>query len=214
MKKTGLLALCLISVTLLFGQMTKKELKKEIKAKASKEAKKEAKKYRKIGWDVAPGSLSLEKMFQVSFERQLDRDEKGNPIYIFADGNQVAESKTAGEMAALEFAKLSLAGLIQTNVSSLVSANIANAQLSREEAASTGDIVQSAKNMIAVELGYIDPSFKIYRNVGAKNIEVQVRVFYDRRQAMDIAKKIVRKELKEKLKLNEEKLEKIMGIAD
>jgi len=31
---------------------------------------------------------------------------------------------------------------------------------------------------------------------------------------MDIAKKIVRKELKEKLKLNEEKLEKIMGINE
>lgn len=214
MKKSILLAVFLFSVGMSFGQMTKKELKKEIKAKASKEAKKEAKKYSKLGWEVAPGSLPLERQFQTSFERQLDRDEKGNPIYIFADGNQVAESKTAGEMAALEFAKLSLAGLIQTSVSSLVSANIGNAQLSREEAASTGDIVQSAKNMIAVELGYIDPSFKIYRNVGDKNIEVQVRVFYDRRQSMEIAKKVVRKELKEKLKLNEEKLEKIMGISE
>jgi len=215
MKKVLLLSICLLTAaTMSFGQMTKKELKKEIKAKASKEAQREAKKYRKMGWDVAPGSLPLEKMFQESFERQLDRDEKGNRIYLYADGNQVAESKTAGEMAALEFAKLNLAGEIQTSVSSLVSANIGNAQLSREEAASTGDIVQSAKNMIATELGFIDPAFKIYRNVGDKNIEVQVRVFYDRRQSMDIAKKIVRKELKEKLKLNEEKLEKIMGINE
>ncbi|MDO9580030.1 MAG: hypothetical protein Q7J06_05620 [Bacteroidales bacterium] len=59
-----------------------------------------------------------------------------------------------------------MAGLIQTNMSSLISANIGNAQLSTQEAASVTEIVQSAKNMIAMELGYVDPSFKLFRNIG------------------------------------------------
>jgi hypothetical protein len=105
-----------------------------------------------------------------------------------------------------------LAGLISSDINSLVTANIGNAQLTREEAASVGDIVQSAKNIIATELGYIDPVFKIFRNVGTDNIEVMVRVFYDKRQSMDIAKRVVKKELNEKLKLNEAQLEKLMGI--
>jgi hypothetical protein len=212
MKKLLLLVIGLFLMTASNAQMTKKELNKEIKTRASRDARKEAKKFAKMGWQVAPGSLPLERLFQSSFEKQLDKDVKGLPIYIFADGNQVGQNRTVAEMAALEFAKLQLAGLISSDINSLVTANIGNAQLTREEAASVGDIVQSAKNIIATELGYIDPVFKIFRNVGTDNIEVMVRVFYDKRQSMDIAKRVVKKELNEKLKLNEAQLEKLMGI--
>jgi hypothetical protein len=37
-----------------------------------------------------------------------------------------------------------------------------------------------------------------------------VRLFYDIKQSMEVAKKVIRNELKTKLKLNEEKLEKLM----
>jgi hypothetical protein len=66
--------------------------------------------------------------------------------------------------------------------------------------------------MIAMELGYVDPSFKLFRNIGKDKIEVQVRLFYDTKQSLEIAKKVVRQELKDKLKLNDEKLEKLMVI--
>ncbi len=180
--------------------------------KASRGAKKEAKKFKKEGWYVAPGSLPMELLLQKSWDRQLEVDEKGLQVFFYADGNQVGQNTTTAEMAALEFAKLSLAGQIQTNVSSLVNANLANSQLTRDEAASVNSIVQSAKNIIATELGFIDPAFKMYRKVGSENIEVQVRVFYDRRQSLQIAKKIVQKELKEKLQVNEQQLDKLMGL--
>ena len=115
-------------------------------------------------------------------------------------------------MQAIEMGKLQLAGLIETNINSLISANIGNAQLSTKDAASVTEIVQSAKNLIVMELGYVDPFFKIYRDLKDNKVEVQIRLFYDKTQSMEIAKKVVRKELKEKLKLNEEKLEKLMGI--
>ncbi|MFY8020921.1 MAG: hypothetical protein ACOVP1_06980 [Bacteroidia bacterium] len=185
---------------------------KKSNPKASRGAKKEAKKFKKEGWYVAPGSLPMELLLQKSWDRQLEVDDKGLQVFFYADGNQVGQNTTTAEMAALEFAKLSLAGQIQTNVSSLVNANLANSQLTREEAASVNSIVQSAKNIIATELGFIDPAFKMYRKVGSENIEVQVRVFYDRRQSIQIAKKIVQKELKEKLQVNEQQLDKLMGL--
>lgn len=215
MKKILLLVLIagivLPSVTL-FAQQTEKQLKKEIKDRAIKEARKEAKKMKREGWYVPPGSLPLDKIIENAWMKQYAEDENGNPLYITADGNAVAESKTAGEMQAIEMGKLQLAGLIETNVSSLISGNIGNAQLSTEDAASVTEIVQSSKNIIATQLGYVNPFFKLHKNIGKDKIEVQVRLFYDVRQSLEIAKKVVRQEIKDKLKVNEEQLEKLMGL--
>lgn len=219
--RTNIFSLQTISVTMLAlmlcfttlsGQTTDKEITKAIKSKALKEARKEAKKLSKDGWKVNPGALPMEKILQNSWEKQYAEDEKGQPVYLTADGNGVAESKSVAEMQAVELGKLQLAGLIETNINSLVSANLGNAQLSKDEAASVTEIVQSAKNLIQVELGYVNPAYKIYREVGEKNIECQVKLFYDRKQSMDIAKKVVRKELKDKLKVNEAQLDKLIGL--
>ncbi len=215
MKKTPLVLLlisCMMLTTTITAQTSDKDLKKEIKQKAVREARKEAKRMKKDGWYVPPGSLPLDKILENAWMKQYAEDENGNPQYITADGNAVAESKTAGEMQAIEMGKLQLAGLIETNVSSLVSGNIGNAQLSTEDAASVTEIVQSSKNIIATQLGYVNPFFKIYKNIGKDKIEISVRLFYDVKQSLEIAKKIVRTELKEKLKINEEKLEKLTGI--
>jgi hypothetical protein len=211
MKKFLLIILCFLIAGIAVSQQTTKELRKELKDKAIKEARKEARNMEKDGWTVAPGSIPLSKVLENTWMKQVAEDENGNVRYIYADGNAVAQTKSAAEMQALELGKLQLAGLIQTNMSSLISANIGNAQLSTQDAASVTEIVQSAKNIIAMELGYVDPSFKLYKNIGKDKIEVQVRLFYDTKQALDIAKKIVRQEVKDKLKLNEEKLEKLMG---
>jgi hypothetical protein len=212
MKKFFLLILsCLVAGTAI-SQQSSRDLKAELKDKAIKEARKEAKKMEKDGWTVAPGSIPLAKVLENTWIKQVTEDDNGNVRYIYADGNAVAETKSAAELQAIEFGKLQLAGLIQTNMSSLISANIGNAQLSTQEATSVTEIVQSAKNMIAMELGYVDPSFKLFRNIGKDKIEVQVRLFYDTKQSLEIAKKVVRQELKDKLKLNDEKLEKLIGI--
>jgi len=180
--------------------------------KAIREARKEAKRMKRDGWYVPPGSLPLDKIIENAWMRQYAEDDNGNPLYITADGNAVAESKTAGEMQAIEMGKLQLAGLIETNVSSLISGNIGNAQLSTEDAASVTEIVQSSKNIIATQLGYVNPFFKLHKDIGKDKIEVQVRLFYDVRQSLEIAKKVVRQEIKDKLKVNEQQLEKLMGL--
>ncbi|MEI7492457.1 MAG: hypothetical protein WCK92_13740 [Bacteroidota bacterium] len=211
MKKNLLLFLCMIcAASLVFSQKTDKEMKKELKEKATKEAQKQAKQYAKDGWRVYPGSLPMDKLIEQSWMKQVSEDENGKPKYITADGNGVAESKSAAEAQAIELGKLQLAGLIETNIASIINGNLANSQASTQEATSVTEIVQSSKNVIAQQLGYVDPAFKIYRDLKEKKVEVQVRLFYETAQSLVIAKKAIKKELKEKLKKTDEEVNKLI----
>jgi hypothetical protein len=212
MKKLLLIFISCFTVAYASSQQAAPGLNSTLAEKASKEATKEAKKMQKDGWSVAPGSVALDKIIQNAWMKQLMVDDNGNPRYIYADGNAVAETKSAAEMQAMELGKLQLAGMLQSKVNSLISANVGNAQLSTQEAATVTEVVLSAKNQIAVELGYVDPTFKLFRNIGKDKVEVQVRLFYDTKQSMEKAVKIIRKELQTKMKLNSETLDKL--IAD
>ena len=196
-----------------FAQKTDKEIKSDIADRAIKAARKEAKKLKKEGWDVVPGSLPLEKILVMSMMKSDEETAQGGKKYIYADGNGVGETKTAAEMQALTVAKLALASQVESNVNALVSANLANQQLNNEDAASITQTIANSKELISAQLGYVEPAFKIYRiPANPKNTEVQMRIFYDVEQSLQIAKKVIQKELKEKLKVNEEQLNKMMGI--
>ena len=173
MKKIITLTVCaMFMVTAAFAQQTEKELKKELQDKAIKEAKKEAKTLSKQGWKTMPGELPMSKMIEDSWMKKVAEDENGNPKYINADGNGVAETKTVAEAQAIEFAKFQLAGTIESNIASIVKGNLANAQESTQEATSITELVMSSKNIIAQQLGYINPAFKLYRDLKDKTIEV------------------------------------------
>jgi hypothetical protein len=160
-----------------------------------------------------PGELPMDKMIEQAWMKQLAEDENGIPKYITADGNAVAETKSAAEAQALEFAKLQLAGTLESNVASIVKGNLANVQESTADATSVTEIVQSSKNVIAQQMGYVNPAVKLYRDLKDKKIEVQIRVFYEAEQSLVIAKKAVRKELKDKLKKTDEELDKLLQDA-
>ncbi len=180
--------------------------------RAMKQARKEARKMKKDGWDVAPGSLPIDKALERSWAMQLDFDEEGKKKFLDADGNAVAESKSAADLQALELAKLNLAGQIETQVAALVEASVANQQLSREEAASVTKVVAGSKNMIKNVINEVDPVYKVYRDVGRKNVEVQLKIFYDRENAMNGAKKVLRNKLAEETNIIHEKLDNILDL--
>ena len=205
------LALIFLFSVSLFAQQTEKDLKKDIRTKAVKEARKEAKKFKKDGYYVAPGALPMEKQLESAWMRQYESDEKGNPKYIVATGNSVAETQTAAKLQANETAKLELAGQISTNIAALIENSIANQQLNTEEAASVTKTVAASKNIIAQELGRVVPLVEMYKKIG-KNIESNVRLAYDAETAFDIAKKTIRKSLEEETKIAHEKLEKLMDF--
>lgn len=211
MKKVYMLVLAALFITsLAFAQKTEKELKKEVNEKAIKEARKEAKNLSKEGWKTNPGSMPMDKMVEDSWLKQAQTDEAGQPIYIIADGNAIAETKSVAEAQAIEFAKLQLAGSMESNIASIVKGNLANVQESTQDATSVTEIIQSSKNIIAQQFGYVNPNFKMYRDLKDKKVEVQVRIFYELKQSLAIAKKTIRKELKEKLKKTDEQVDKLL----
>ena len=219
MKKTILLLTSLFFIFALFApsdsfaQKTKKQIKKEIKAKAVKSARKEAKRLRKKEkWITFPGSLPLDKMLEKSYMKQYEEDEDGNPLYINADGNSVAGTKGAASLAAVEKAKIDLAGQVETRMAALITTNIANAQLTSVDAESVDEIQASAKNIIAMKLTNVDPVVKMYRKVKRDKVEVQVKLFYNMNEADRQAKQAIKKVMKDKLKDNEAELKKLMGM--
>lgn len=189
-----------------------KDALSSLEEKAIKLARKQAKKYKKEGWQVSAGALPMDKALENSWKKQYITDENGDPRYITADGNAIGGNRNASEAQAIDMAKFQLAGLLETRISGLVSQNIANTELKDEEAESVSELVQNSKNIIAQELGYVNPYFKMFRRLKNGNVEVSVKIFYDSKQSLKIAKRRVKKELRDKLKSNEEDLRKLMGM--
>jgi predicted neutral ceramidase superfamily lipid hydrolase len=219
----GMLMAC-FSLSVVHAQMSKSEYNQETKRTAKevkkaekkltsrtlKSAKKEAKKLARQGYTVAPGAVPLEKQLENAWVKTMEQDDKtAYPKYVVANGNAVGETITAAKLQANEVAKFELAGTISTNVAALIEGNIANAQLDNREAASVTEVTGAIKNLIVQEIGRVIQLLEIYRKIG-KNVEVNVRIAYNGEMAVEAAKKVIRTELKDRIKLQHEKLEKLM----
>jgi len=192
------------------AQTTSKDSKKDLNKKSMKMARKEAKKKTKDGYFVAPGALPMDKQLEKAFIKQNMEDDKGYPKYIVASGNSVAGTQTAAKIQAMETAKLTLAGTISTDVAALIENNIANEQLTREEAATVTRTVAASKNIIAQELGRVIPLTEMYKNIGSDNIQCDLQIAYDSKTAMDMAKKVIREQLSDKSDELQDNLDKLM----
>jgi hypothetical protein len=209
----------------------RKELRKKIKEKALKKARKEAKRLEKEeGWRVFPGDRPLDKMLQDSwmkqYEMKLNNDMSETNAYIWATGNGVSKTKSAGKMQAMELAKVELAGQLKTHVAALTTSNIANAQLSGVDAETEQSIIQSAKSITSATLTQVKPTVVLYRTkiprkelklnnrqqLTPGTVEVQVMLFYDLYQADIQTREAIKQELKDKLKDNEAELKKLMDL--
>ena len=211
----------ILAITLIFvasaimpvmSQSTAKESEKDLGKRSMKMARKDARKKTKEGFYVAPGALPMDKQLEKAFIKQNMEDDKGYPKYIVASGNSVAGTQTAAKIQATETAKLTLAGTISTNVAALIENNIANQQLTREEAATVTKTVAASKNIIAQELGRIIPLSEMYKNIGSDNIQCDVQIAYDSKTAMDMAKNVIRKQLSEETDELQDKLDGLLNF--
>jgi hypothetical protein len=168
---------------------TEKRTKKLLRKRADRNARKESRKLRKDDYGVFPGSIPMDKQLEYCWMKQLERDDKGMLKYIFADGNGVAGTQTAAEMQAMEAAKLQLAGQISNEINQIVESKIANEQIDRETASTLTKFVAGGKNYIIQSLAYVKPAFKVYREVGKRNLEVAVKMYYSVEEAMIAAEK-------------------------
>ena len=204
------LTLSLLIVLPTFGQ-SEKQIKKEIKSKAIKQARKEAKKLKKEGFKVAPGQLPMEKQIENTWIKRYETDDKGLKKWFVADARAVGETHSAAKLQAYEVAKVNLAGQIGTEVAGLIETNIANAQLNAEEAASVTETVATFKSLVGSKMGRTSTLFEADKTIG-KNTEVFVTMAYSYEEALNMAKDIIKKEMKDKMKVQSEQLDTILDF--
>lgn len=210
-----------MTFTVSFAQLTKeqikerKEIKKASKAelgeKSTKTARKEAKRLAKEGWTTTPGALPLEKQLDKSYLMQMEYDENMFPKYLMGEAMSIGENYDAARLQAMELAKQSLAGQIQTEVTALIENTVSNKQLAAEEAASVTQTISAAKNLISQSIGRVLTVVEMYRVLGNKNKEVSLRIAYNAEMAKQAAKKAVRQELEKKGDDLHKKLDELLG---
>lgn len=223
MKKIILLCLTFLSFTMgsIYGQSAKEivEARKEnakitreqLNQKATKAARKEAKKLKKEGWQSAPGALPVDKQLDRSYNMQYEYDETGYPRYMMGEAMSIGENYDGAKMQALELAKQNLAGQIQNEITALVENQVANQQLSAEEATTVTKSITASKNLISQSIGRTVTIMEVYRTLQNKNKEVLVRIAYNSAMAKAAAKQAVRKGLESQGDEVKGKLDKLLN---
>lgn len=186
-----------------------KVLDKDLQKKAIKSARKEAKELEKEGFRTPVGKLPLDKQLEASWEKQAELDMDGNPYWYIATSRAIGGNQSAAALQATNAAKIDLAGQIQTKVSQLIEAKVANDDMGQEEAASLSSIVASSKSVISATLGRTIPLVEVYRTLPNKNVEVMVTLGYSTDAANKVAINAIRKELAAKSEELAKELDKL-----
>ena len=187
--------------------------KSELKEKASKDARKEAKKLEKEGWMVFPGDLPMAKQLDRSYAMEYEyvQNAAGSivPKYLVGRGLATGENYSAVQNAAMELAKLYVAGLAEIEITALTEATLANDE--RAQSASLAEVITASKNIVAMKIGEITPVVTLRKDKKGQ-ISVLVRVVYDRNTVLQTYKETIREELQKKGEKLHEKLDKALGF--
>ena len=89
-------------------------------------------------------------------------DTEGNPYWYIASSRVVGGNQSAAVLQATNAAKIDLAGQIQTKVSQLIEAKVANDDMGQEEAAS---LFERSRFQQERDFGYIGPHCSLGRSI-------------------------------------------------
>lgn len=186
--------------------------RKMLNQKPTKDAKKQAKEFKKEGWVVPAGELSIEQQLTKSqlMGEELMADENGAPTkrFIMQTAIQTAGSYNSGYAAARTAAMTELAGLLKTEIVSAFQQKLDNAQNSSINATTVDKFNQRTKGIIDQALTNSITCLKIYRRLPNNNFEVQVRLAFDKKELAARLKRNMQKELEQ------EGDEELNGIVD
>lgn len=219
--KVALVSLLFSSTITVSAQISKEQLqerkelqkmaKNELKQKASKDARKEAKRLQKDGWQIAPGSLPIEKQLDRVYIMKYEIDDDMFPKWIMGEAMSIGENYDAAKIQAIALAKQNLAGEIQTEVTALLENSVDNKQLSAEQAASLAKTISAGKQLISQNIGRTITVIEMYRTLQNKNKEVRVQIAYNSKMAKEAAKKALRDDLEKQDNDLGKKLDEILG---
>lgn len=212
MKNLVTLFLALIISSGAVAQTTMKEAEKEVKkSKTIKEARKESKKWEKQGYSNLPGNLPLANQFEKSLLMQVMMTEEGDQRYLAATGSAISGSEGVSQANAIDNTRLILAGLIQAEVSALITNNKGNTGFTANEVQTVDEFLSSSKTLIQNKIGSIKPVIEMVRRVDDK-FEYRFTVMYDTKNAKRLAKDLLVEKLDKKLTANEAELNKLLGL--
>jgi len=211
MKKFTLLLTVLFMASISFqtmAQSNREDAKKEMK-KEKREIKQQAKKWRKKGYSEAPGAQSMEKQIYEVYIRNMEFDKNGKPIYLVSTGIFTGETESAAKVAALETAKRDVASKLGSEIIGNVKTNIRNKQL-KKDAVSVTEVITKSEALIQQELGTFEPLTEFYKETDNGNIQCALQIAYDKKEALEIAKNVIRKQLEQKLNLDEKEVSDLL----
>ncbi|MEO9474421.1 MAG: hypothetical protein ABJG41_02770 [Cyclobacteriaceae bacterium] len=212
MKRISATIVTLLIVSAAFSQTTYKEAEKMIKRdKAVKEARKEAKKWEKQDYTNLPGNLPLANQFERSLVMQVMLTDDGEQRYLTATGSAISGSEGVAQANAMDNTRVQLAGVIQSEVSALVTNNKGNTGYTADEMQTVDEFLSSSKTLIQNKIGRIKPVIEMMRRVDDK-FEYRFTVMYDTEEAKRIAKEILQEGLQDKVGKNEDELNKLLGL--
>lgn len=219
--KVALVSLLFSSTVTVSAQISKEQLqerkelqkmaKNELKQKASKDARKEAKRLQKDGWQIAPGSLPIEKQLDRVYIMKYEIDDDMFPKWIMGEAMSIGENYDAAKIQAIALAKQNLAGEIQTEVTALLENSVDNKQLAPEQAASVVKTISAGKQLISQNIGRTITVIEMYRPLKNKNKEVRVQIAYNSKMAKEAAKKAIRDDLEKQGDDLGKKLDEMLG---
>lgn len=163
-----------------------RELSKDDKKALDKEVKESLKGLE--GWQVKPGSLSLEAQQRRSSQAQLFEEDK----WLVGSASSVGSVYDAARLQAMTLAKSEVAGQMETQISELIDAKAENQELGQGTAESAISIAMKSK-AITIDKKVKRPRIlmECYRNLPNGNVEVLVRLAIDRTTINDLAEQIV-----------------------
>ena len=162
-----------------------------------KDAKKEARRLKKEGFQTM--ALPIERQLADFYAKYSEKNEDGMPKYLMSDATTVGNSYSAAQMEAVNVAKVRLAGQIQSTVMSEAKIQLANSQLSAEDAASVGKALEKSTVRVAQKISRVIIAQEMYRILPNKNYEIRVVMLYDAKSVHDMMIEEVRESLKKDL---------------
>lgn len=180
-----LTALLFIAFTANVNAQTR-ELSKDEKKELENEVKESLKNL--DGWLVKPGALSLQAQQKRSSQVQLFEDDK----WLVGSASSVGSVYDAARLQAMTLAKSEVAGQMETQISELIDAKVANKELGQGTAESVTEIAMKSK-AITVDKKVKRPRIlmECYKNLPNGNVEVLIRLAIDKNTINDLAEKIV-----------------------
>ncbi len=165
----------------------------QTKRKTNRYIRKELSRLEKEGYKF-PSGVPIKYQLEAAYKKQMEKDESGKPLYLFASNCAIGENLTEAKQIACDAARLELAGSIACDVEDLL----------KEKQDYANNDYDGLKRLLLIreivkqEIGRIIPLFEFYRNADEK-VEIYFEAAYSselaKKIAKDVATNIITKEL-------------------